>query len=387
MVLGCMKKYIFISSFFLFFVCVNSLAQNFSSVLKSDSVRKVVNSVAQWQMDSFHKMNEMRVYKESSDMSWANGVFLSDLASWAESEHNEKQIEWYESIGRKNNYTLNDVNHRIYHADDFAVCMMYIRLYERTGLEKVLEYTRARMDYVMHYPSKSSLEMKTENCFDRWSWADALYMVPPTFTAMYRLSVKKEYLDFMYKEYKAAYDYLFDKKESLFYRDSNYFIKSERNGQKVFWGRGNAWVLGGLCQILDYLPAKTSSRCFFEKLYKSMINKIVTLQDSEGYWHASMLDPESYPAPETSSTGLFTYSLWWGLNQGLLDDSYRKYAEKGWKAMVKAVHPNGMLGWVQPIGADPQKVTKDMTEVYGAGAMLLAGKEILLNLKKKIEVK
>jgi len=44
--------------------------------------------------------------------------------------------------------------------------------------------------------------------------------------------------------------------------------------------------------------------------------------------------------------------------------------------MLDAVAPDGKLGYVQPIGADPRKVTRDMTEVYGVGAFLLAGSQI-----------
>jgi hypothetical protein len=44
--------------------------------------------------------------------------------------------------------------------------------------------------------------------------------------------------------------------------------------------------------------------------------------------------------------------------------------------MCSAVFPNGKLGYVQPIGADPQKVTRDMTEVYGSGAFLALGCEM-----------
>ena len=44
--------------------------------------------------------------------------------------------------------------------------------------------------------------------------------------------------------------------------------------------------------------------------------------------------------------------------------------------MMDAVAPDGKLGYVQPIGADPRKVTRDMTEVYGVGAFLLAGNQI-----------
>jgi hypothetical protein len=41
-----------------------------------------------------------------------------------------------------------------------------------------------------------------------------------------------------------------------------------------------------------------------------------------------------------------------------------------------AVHPDGMLGYVQPIGAAPGAVDENSTEIYGVGAFLLAGSEI-----------
>ncbi len=44
--------------------------------------------------------------------------------------------------------------------------------------------------------------------------------------------------------------------------------------------------------------------------------------------------------------------------------------------MVKAVQPDGMLGWVQRIGEKPGATSADTTEVYGVGAFLLAGSEM-----------
>lgn len=44
--------------------------------------------------------------------------------------------------------------------------------------------------------------------------------------------------------------------------------------------------------------------------------------------------------------------------------------------MCEAIHENGKLGWVQPIGQDPKKVTKDMTATFGVGAFLLAATEM-----------
>lgn len=57
-------------------------------------------------------------------------------------------------------------------------------------------------------------------------------------------------------------------------------------------------------------------------------------------------------------------------------DKYLPVVKKGWEALTRAVEANGKLGWVQPVGADPKKVTRDMTELYGTGAFLMAASEI-----------
>lgn len=61
----------------------------------------------------------------------------------------------------------------------------------------------------------------------------------------------------------------------------------------------------------------------------------------------------------------------------LLIKKYKDAAIKGWDALKKYVNEDGKLGFVQPIGAAPNKVTSEMTEVYGVGAFLLAGKQML----------
>ena len=207
--------------------------------------------------------------------------------------------------------------------------------------------------------------------------SSALFMAPPVYAKLYVLTGDKKYLRFMDKEYKATYDYLFDKADTLFYRDQRYFTMKEANGAKVFWGRGNGWVLGGLVQLLNILPEKNKLRAFYQDLFVKMCYRIAPLQGKDGFWHASLLDPASYPSPETSCSGFFVYALAYGVNQGLLPaDKFMPVIEKGWNALLSAVEEDGKLGYVQPIGADPKKVTRQMTEVYGPGAFLLAGTEI-----------
>ncbi len=182
----------------------------------------------------------------------------------------------------------------------------------------------------------------------------------------------------MDEQFKKTYQHLYQPEERLFYRDDSYFNRTEANGKAVFWGRGNGWVAAGLANILKILPRDNSRRPFYEALFRELTQRLASLQDKSGFWHASLLDPGSYPAPETSATAMITYALAYGVNSGLLSaGDYAPVVEKAWKALCSVINSEGKLCWVQPIGADPKKVTEEMTAVYGVGAFLMAGAEIL----------
>ena len=195
----------------------------------------------------------------------------------------------------------------MYHADFIAVAQVYLDLYNKYGQERMIWHTLARTDWVIGHPAKGNLELDYSRIesLDRWSWCDALFMAPPVYAKLYAMTGDKKYVDFLNREYRATYDFLFDKEEHLFYRDSRYFNKKEANGKKVFWGRGNGWVLGGLSEILQALPAKDKHRRFYEDLFVTLSARVAELQSKDGYWHASLLDPEScllYTSPSPRDT-------------------------------------------------------------------------------------
>jgi len=339
---------------------------------KKKDVMSIMTKVADWQC-----AQKQRHYVSD----WVNGALYAGMMEYAKMAPGDKYINWLKERGNKAKWSLvKRRKYEFYHADDIAVGMMYCEMYRREKDEKMIDDLKNRLDLIISEPSNVSLDFsrhRLESPAQRWTWCDALFMAPTSFAKMYQITGDVKYLHFMSKEYRATTDYLYDHKEHLYYRDSNYFGNKEPNGKPVFWGRGNGWVFGGLPIILKELPTRYNEKMWYEKLFVDMAERIAGLQDKDGYWHASMLDHEAFPHPETSCTGFFVYGLAWGINNGYLDrEKYLPVVFKGWKALTDAVYPDGKLGWVQPIGESPVSTTKDMTELYGVGAFLIAGTEV-----------
>tara|TARA_R110002049_G_scaffold263116_1_gene439264 strand:- start:27737 stop:28840 length:1104 start_codon:yes stop_codon:yes gene_type:complete len=361
-----MKKLI---TFLALVVCTSwSHAQDINSA----EVKKVMERVANWQMDHINESYSGR-NKPHHPLDWTNGALYVGMTKWAALANDDKYYSWLKNIGEENNWSLYQ---RKYHADDHTVGQLYVDLYRKYGDTKMIEPTKDQFNFIMFHPAKTSLKWKTPYHQDRWNWCDALFMSPPVWAKLYNVTGEKKYLDFMMSEYKATTKFLFDKKENLYYRDES-FIGKRDNGNKVFWSRGNGWVFAGLVNIMNELNPDSKEYKYFLKIYKKMAKKIVNIQTPEGHWAMSLLGQEFYPTPETSGSSFYIYGLAWGINQGILDkDIYTAAVKKGWNAMVSYVNEDGVLGYVQPIGAAPGKAWPDKTEVYGTGAFLSAGSEV-----------
>jgi rhamnogalacturonyl hydrolase YesR len=269
---------------------------------------------------------------------------------------------------------------RYYHADDYCVGQTYAELYLLYREPRMIAGLRERFDGILEKPSTvTSMEFNqpANRATELWSWCDSLFMGPPAWMRLYRATGDARYMDFAVRNWWLTTDYLYDKDEHLFFRDSSYFSKREANGRKVFWSRGNGWVMAGLVRVLQCLPSNHPDRVRFERLFSEMAEKVTSCQQGDGLWRVSLLDPASFPLQETSGSGFFAYALAWGINEGLLDrGQYSGAVSKAWAGLERSVAADGRLTHVQPIGADPKNFPQDSTEVYGVGAFLLAGSEV-----------
>jgi rhamnogalacturonyl hydrolase YesR len=266
---------------------------------------------------------------------------------------------------------------RVFDADDYCISQTYLEMYLKDRDPAMIRPTLARLDFILANPATNSLDFKFKEARNRWAWCDALFMGPPTWIRAYAATSDKRYLQFMDREWWTTSDFLYDKKEHLFFRDSTFFQKREANGTEVFWSRGNGWVLAGLARVLEFMPPDFPNRKRYEQQFQEMAVKIASLQPLDGLWRPSLFDSASYPLQEASGSGFFTFGLAWGINHGLLERAkFEPTVWKSWNALAQCVTPEGKLEHVQPVGSDPKKFDPTHSDVYGVGAFLLAGSEL-----------
>ena len=334
---------------------------------------EIANRAAQWQIDNFGE--HLSRPGKRSDQHWANGALYRGMLVWADVSGYKPCEEFILEIGRRSGWHM---GRRQYHADDICVGQAYLMLYQRYKDPAMLRPVKQRADSVIAFPAETKMHIKAKNGSKRWSWCDALFMAPPVYAQLANITGDNSYREFMNCEFHASSRSLFDAAENLYYRDARYFDKREKNGKKVFWGRGNGWCYAALAILLETLPESDPMYDYYRRMFLRMSEAVVACQDARGSWHPSMLDHETYPMPENSASGFFTYGLAWGVNHGLLTAPvYKRAARRGWKALCSYVGPDGRLGYVQPIGGSPQRTNREMTEVYGVGAFLMAASEIV----------
>lgn len=327
-------------------------------------IRDNMAKVAEWQVK----------HPKHSKTDWTNGALYSGLLQYGLAVPDGIGLKAIREVGEKTGW---GVGKRHFHADDHCVGHAWIEMASLDGNPAAVKNIKEVLDEVKDNPSDADLEFGKPKCQTRWCWCDALFMSPPSYAKLAGYTGDGAYLKFMDKEYKATYDYLFDKKAGLFSRDSRYFTQKAANGEKMFWSRGNGWVIAGIPLILREMPQDWPTRPFYENLLKELAKSLKKCQSEDGSWHASLLDPADPPLKEMSGTLFITYGLIWGVNNGILDArEYLPVIEKAWKSANDCVEEDGLLGWVQPIADKPGHYTNKSTEVYGPGAYLLAGSEL-----------
>ena len=338
-----------------------SLAKDLSYSTKPAAVDKAMRKVADWQLQRSQPY---------FDRIWTWSVLYSGFMAASDSLNDPKYRDAMDTMSRKFNWELRA---HLPDADNQSIGQTYLELYLLKKDPAMMLPTQREMDALIAAPNTSTVPGKEIP----WWWCDALFMAPPAWVRMYAATGDRKYLTYLDEEWARTSDRLYDNQEHLYARDSSYLTRSEANGKKMFWARGNGWVMGGLVRTLRYLPQDDPKRAFYIEQLREMAARVASLQGKDGLWRAGLLDQANYDLPEVSGSALFAYAMAAGVNDGYLDaKTYRPVINKAWAGMLHHIYADGRLGCIQQTGAEPAPFKASASYNYGVGAFLLAGSEI-----------
>jgi unsaturated rhamnogalacturonyl hydrolase len=280
------------------------LATDLSPALTPAAIDKATRKVADW---------ELAVAQPNFDHNWTWAVLYDGFVAASDSTGDAKYRDAMTTMATQYNWALRS---RMPGADDQSIGQVYLDLYFKAHAKATPEMiapTRAGLDSVIDLPTVRPNDPRIP-----WWWCDALFMAPGVWVRMAAATHDHKYIDYMNTNWQRTSDLLYDKDEHLYARDASYIPKRGPHGEKIFWSRGEGWVMGGIARTLEYLPADDPHRPFYIQQLREMSARVLQLQRADGLWPASLLDPEDYPLPEVSGSALMLYAMAWGVNEGVL---------------------------------------------------------------------
>lgn len=364
-----------ITTLLLILACIFSSAMAQKLPSKKDVMDKMILANA-WFMNKWPDTGKSIITnRERPSNIWTRAVYYEGLMALYAVNPDKTYYDYAVSWGEAHKWGLRD-GAKTRNADNQCCGQTYLDLYEIDKKPERMKEIKESIDLMMNSDKISD-----------WTWIDALQMGMPVFAQLGKITGDKRYSKRMYEMYmdSKVTQGFYNPKDKLWWRDKDFKPPfKEPNGKDCYWSRGNGWVVAALVRVLDILPKDDAHRKEYQKTYLEMMKALLPIQRADGFWNASLHDPNNYGGKETSGTALFVYGMAWGVNNGLLSaKKYMPAITKGWNAMAtEAVHTDGFLGFVQGTGKQPsegQPVTFDSKpdfEDYGLGCFLLAGSEV-----------
>ena len=332
-------------------------ARDLSPAIKPRAIRKAMRKVADWQL---------RTAESRFSTDWTFAALYDGLLAASRTTGDPRYHDAVLNFAERTEWKLGP---RFSHADDEAVAQSYLELYFEKPAPERIAAIKAEADKLLQRPDDPDKDL--------WWWCDALFMAPPALARLAKATGDTRYLDYMDREWWLTSGHLYDPAAHLYSRDASYLDRHEQNGTKLFWSRGNGWVMAGLARVLPYMPQDYPSRSRYVEQFRQMAKEAASIQGEDGLWRSGLLDSAAYAHPEVSGSAFFTFALAWGINAGLLDrKTYEPAVARAWKGMLAHVYADGRLGSMQKIGGAPGDVSPGGSYVYGVGAFLLAGSEV-----------
>ena len=217
-----------------------------------------MRKVADWQL-----AQSQQYFTAVDGRIWTWGALYTGFMAASDALGDAKYANAMRDMGKATNWALSPGESD---ANQLALAQAYLELYLLDKQPDELAPTKTRMDVVLAGPRPDLNSGRRIS----WWWCDALFMAPPAWARLYAATGDPKYISYLDEEWAKTYTALYDKEAHLYARDTSFTEKREKNGEKIFWSRGEGWVMAGLARTLEYLPKDDPARAGYVKQLQEM---------------------------------------------------------------------------------------------------------------------
>lgn len=285
---------------------------------------------------------------------------------------------------------------RVDQSDTSAPGLITYYMWKKTNNEAYKKLTDRVINYIMHEPRLiedsvnhlgNSLEGKL---YPKSIWVDSLMMFS-VFPARYaKENNDLEMMNVAARQPRIMAKYMQDSKEHLWYHSYWTRWKTHYPKRKIFWGRGNGWVIAALPMILEEIGDHEEKDAIID-IFQKTASALKPYQRADGAFETVINKPHK-TYRELSFTALVAAGFLHGYRLNLLDDSYYEAGKQALFSVLDAVYEeDGHLympeisGPTIPMPLFPylgyKFIPKGRNWSYGLAALIFAG--IQYNLIEK----
>jgi unsaturated rhamnogalacturonyl hydrolase len=239
--------------------------------------------------------------------------------------------------------------YRVDQSDTMAPGLTAYAAYLRTGddkyrevVERVADYLKRSKRVLDHMPNHlgSSPEGKL---YPESIWVDSVMMYG-VFTGWYgRTAPDDEIFDFALCQPALFAEYLQDPEDKLFYH--SYWTRRGHTWpkQKIYWGRGNGWVIAGLPLIIEHFESGSEEWQQAVGIFQSTSDALLPYQRKDGFFETVFNRPgKTYV--EASATALIASGWMQGVAAGYLAEPFLAPGLKAFDAVLGSLEmKDGLL--------------------------------------------
>jgi len=224
-------------------------------------------------------------------------------------------------------------------------------------------------------------------------WADGVFMSLPFLVRYGKMFGDSKYTDAeAVKQLLIYYKHLNDPQTGLLWHaydesGKQTWANPQTHDSAEHWARAIGWYAMTLINVLDIIPKDQPDRGELIKILQQLSTAFEKYQDKNtGLWW-QIVDKSNAQGNwlETSSSSMYTFAMWMGVQRGYLDKHFKDVALKGYKGVLTKVSlgPDGLANIVDICeGTNVADINyyfarkRNSNDFHGIGAFLIMNEEL-----------